>query len=63
MGCKEFVWTDNVTKLPINDFKSVEETSQFNEGFTKIYYEESSIGYFMEVDLQYPEKLHELHNY
>ena len=26
------------------------------------YNEESDAGYFLEVDVQYPEKLHELHN-
>ena len=28
----------------------------------KNYNEESDEGYFLEVDIQYPEKLHELHN-
>ena len=49
-------------KLPVSDFKWVEETSQFNENFIKIYNEDSDIGYFIEADVQYPEKLHELHN-
>ena len=35
--------------------------SQFNEGFIKTYNEECDKGYFLEVDVQYPEKLHELH--
>ena len=43
-------------------FKWVEETSQFNEYFTKIYNEDSDTGYFIEADVPYPEKLHELHN-
>ena len=29
--------------------------------FIKNYNEESNEGYFLEVDVQYPEKLHELH--
>ena len=33
-----------------------------NEYFIKYYNEESDEGYFLEVDVQYPEKLHELHN-
>ena len=37
-------------------------TSQFNEDFIKNYNEESHEGYFLEVDVQYLEKLHELHN-
>ena len=42
-------------KLPVSDFKWVEETSQFNENFIKIYNEDSDIGYFIEADVQYPE--------
>ena len=42
--------------------KWVEETSQFNEDFIKSYNENSNIVHFFEVDAQYPEELHELHN-
>ena len=49
-------------KLPVNNFEWVEDTSQFNEYFIKSYNEESDEGYFIEVDVQYPEKLHERHN-
>ena len=35
---------------------------RFNEDFTKNCYEESDEGYFLEVDVQYFEKLHDLHN-
>ena len=49
-------------KLPVNNFKWIEDTSQFNEDFIKNYNEESDVGYFLEVDVQYPEKLDELHN-
>ena len=49
-------------KLPINKFEWIEETSQFNEDFIKNYNEESDEGYFLEVDVQYPEKLYDLHN-
>ena len=49
-------------KSPVNNFKWVKETSQFNEDFIKIYNKNSDIGYFIEADDQYPEKLHELHN-
>ena len=38
------------------------DTSQFNENFIKNYNEESDEGYFLEVDVQYLEKLHELGN-
>ena len=33
-------------KLPINDFKWVKDTSQFNEDFIEYYNEESDDGYF-----------------
>ena len=40
----------------------IKDTSQFNEDFIKNYNQESDKGYFLEVDVQYTEKLHELHN-
>ena len=49
-------------KLPVNKFEWIEDTSQFDEDFIKNCNEESDEGYFPEVDVQYPEKLHELHN-
>ena len=48
-----------VTKLLLNNFELIKYTSQFNEDFTKKYADE---GYFLEVDIQYLENLHELHN-
>ena len=44
-------------------FEWIEDTLQFNEDFIKKCNEESDEGYFLEVDIQYLEKLHELHNY
>ena len=49
-------------KFPVNNFEWIEDTSQFNKDFIKNYIEKSDEGYFLEVDVQYPEKLHELHN-
>ena len=49
-------------KLPVNNFEWIKNTSQFNEDFIKNYNEENDKGYFLEVDVQYSEKLHELHN-
>ena len=46
-------------KLSVSDFKEVEEISQFNEEFIKSYNEESNEGNFLEVNIQYPEKLKE----
>ena len=50
-------------KLPVNNFCLIKNTSQFNEEFMKTYNEKSDEGYFLEADVQYLEKLHELHNY
>ena len=50
-------------KFRVNYFEWIEDTSQFNEDFIKSYNEESHEGYFLEDDVQYPETLHELHNY
>ena len=41
-------------KLPVNDFEWVEDLSQFKEDFIKNYDENSDIGYFLEVDIEYP---------
>ena len=49
-------------KLPVNDFQWIEDTSQSNEDVMKNYNEESNEGYFLEVDVQYLQKLHEHHN-
>ena len=49
-------------KLPVNNFEWIKDTSQFNEDFIKSYKKESDEGYFLEVDIQYLEKLHKLHN-
>ena len=49
-------------KLPVHNFEWIEDTSQFNEDFKKHYNEERDKGYFLQADLQYLEKLHELHN-
>ena len=47
-------------KLPINNFERIKDTSQFHEDFSKNYNEESDKEYFLEVDVQYIEKLHEI---
>ena len=48
-------------KLLVNNFKWIEDTSQFNEDLIKSYNEESDEGYPLKVGVQCPEKLHELH--
>ena len=49
-------------KLPVNNFQGIEDPSQFNEDFIKNYNEDSDEGYFLEIEVQLPEKLHEFHN-
>ena len=48
-------------KFPVNNFEWIRDT-QFNEDFLKNYNEERDEGYFLDVDVQYPENLHNLHN-
>ena len=43
--------------LPINGFKWVEDLSEFNESFIKNYDENHDRGYFLEVNVEYPENL------
>ena len=49
-------------RLSVNNFEWIENISEFNEDFIKSYNEQSDEGYFLDVDIQYPRKLHELHN-
>ena len=53
---------DNVTKLPVNNFEQVKDISKFDENCTKTYNEKSDKGEFLEVDVEVPQKLHDLHN-
>ena len=50
-------------KLPVNGFKWVKQKklSKFNEDFIKNYDENSNKGYFLEVDIDYPKELFNLH--
>ena len=50
-------------KLPLNNFQWIKDTSKLNKDFVKSYNEESNEGYFLEVDVQCTEKLHNLHNH
>ena len=49
-------------KLPVNGFEWIENIFEFDECFIKNCNEESDEGYFPQVDVQYTEKPHELHN-
>ena len=48
-------------KLPVNGFKWENDLSRFNENFIKNYNENSDVGYFLEVDIEYPKKLFNSH--
>ena len=47
--------------LPVDSFKWVKDLSQFNEDFIQNYDKNSNKGYFLEVDVEYPKKLFNLH--
>ena len=49
-------------KLPVNNFKWIEDISEINEEFVKNYDENNDKGYILEVDAKYPKKLHDLHS-
>ena len=51
----------NVSKLPVVDFKRVEDLSQFTVDFIKNYNENSNKGYFLELDVKHPKKLFNHH--
>ena len=48
-------------KLPVNGFKWENDLSRFNENFIKNYNENSDVGYFLEVDIEYPKQLWSSH--
>ena len=54
-------WTMS-QKLSVNNFEWNKDSSQLNEDFTKNYNEKSDERYFLEVDVQYLQKLQELYN-
>ena len=49
-------------KLPVRDFKWIEDVSKIGEDFIKNYDENSDKGYIIEVDVEYPKNLHDLHS-
>ena len=49
-------------KLPVNDFKWINNISKINEKFIKNYDEDIEKGYIFEVDVNYPKILHDLHS-
>ena len=49
-------------KLPVNDFKLINNVSKINEKFIKNYNEDSDKGYTFELDVNYSKRLHDLHS-
>ena len=49
-------------KFPINGFKWVNDISEINKKFIKSYGKNSDKGYILEVDVDYPSKIHKLHS-
>ena len=57
-----YIWTKS-QKLLVNSFKWGEKTSQFNEDLLNSYDEDSYEGSFLKINVQYSEKLQNLHSY
>ena len=63
----EYLYANNLygwamsQNLPVNSFKWVKKLSRFNEIFIKNYNENNDIGYFLEVGIDYSEKLFNLY--
>ena len=49
-----------IKKLPVGSFKWVKNVSRIDEEIIKNYDQNSDIGYFLQVDLEYPKELHDL---
>ena len=60
MGHKKIVWVSQ--KLPLGGFKWVEQTPQCIKNLIKGYNDDRDEGYYLEIDVQYPENLHNFDN-
>ena len=49
-------------KLPVNRFMWDKYLSEFSEDFIRNYGENSDVGYFLKVDIEYPKKVFGCHN-
>ena len=49
-------------KLPVGDFKWVDDLSMFTKDFIKNYDEKDDKGYLFVVDVEYPKNLNKLHS-
>ena len=48
--------------MPVNGFKWIKKLSKFNEEFIKNYDKTSNKGHILEVDVEYPKNLFNLHS-
>ena len=66
-SCLMFLDANNLSgwamskKLHVNGFKWENDLSRFNENIIKNYNENSDVGYFVEVDIEYPKQLWSFH--
>ena len=49
-------------KLPVDEFKWVDDQYMFTEDFIKSYNEEGDVGYLLVADIEYPKTLRMLHS-
>ena len=49
-------------KLPVRGFKWMEDISKIDEDFVKVYNKNDNKGYILDVDVDYPSKLQNLHS-
>ena len=62
LRCKQFYGWAMPEKLPVKDFKWIEDLSKIDENFIKNYDEDKNIRYFLKVDIQYLKELRDLHS-
>ena len=48
--------------MPVNGFKWVTKLDKFNEDFIKNCNENGNVGYFLDVDIEYPRNIHKMHD-
>ena len=49
-------------KLPVGGFKWVKNVSKIDEEYIKNYDENGDLGFFLNVNIEYPKELHDLHS-
>lgn len=48
--------------LPISEFKWIQASPDFTEEVILYHPDDDEVGYILEVDLEYPDELHDVHN-